>query len=245
MSAPIRVLLVDDDPLVRAGLRLMLEVAPDVAIVGEASDGAEVVDLVGALAPDVVLMDIRMPRVDGVAATAELARLGPRAPGVLVLTTFGADATVVAALRAGAAGYLLKDTPPAQIVEAVRRVADGEPAFSPDVTRALVALATAGGGGAGAGIAETPSPTASEAVAGRDPRGVAREAARVRIAALTPREHEVADAVAQGLSNAEIAASLYLSTSSVKVHLSSALAKLGMVNRVQLAILAHEARGPG
>lgn len=220
----IRVLLVDDDPLVRAGLRLMLGAAPDLEIVGEAGDGADVLDAVARLAPAVVLMDIRMPLLDGVAATAALTRLGTDAPAVLVLTTFGADATVVAALRAGAVGYLLKDTPPAQIVEAVRRVAEGEPAFSPQVTRSLVALATTDpdrGGGPAAGDART--------------------TAREQLGALTPREREVAAAVAHGLSNAEIATALHLSTSSVKVHLSSALAKLGLANRVQLAILAHEA----
>lgn len=223
----IPVLLVDDDALVRAGLRLMLGAAPDLEVVGEVGDGADVLDAVTRLRPAVVLMDIRMPRLDGVAATAALTRLGQEAPAVLVLTTFGTDATVVAALRAGAVGYLLKDTPPQQIVEAVRRVADGEPAFSPEVTRSLVALAT------GVDDRDGTDPL-------RGPEGV-REAARRRLAVLTPREVAVAQAVAEGLSNSEIAAALFLSTSSVKVHLSSALAKLGMSNRVQLAIATHEA----
>ncbi|PWD50780.1 DNA-binding response regulator [Serinibacter arcticus] len=220
----VAVLLVDDDALVRAGLRLMLGADPALDVVGEVGDGADVLEAVRRLRPDVVLMDVRMPLVDGVAATEALSRLGEEAPAVLVLTTFGADATVVAALRAGASGYLLKDTPPAEIVDAVHRVAAGEPAFSPEVTRALVALATSG------------SPREDV-----DPVALARK----RLAALTEREREVADAVAEGLSNAEIATTLFLSTSSVKVHLSSALAKLGLANRVQLAILAHEARGSG
>ncbi|SEE23994.1 response regulator [Ruania alba] len=221
----VTVLLVDDDPLVRSGLRLMLGSDPAIEVVGEVGDGADVLAAVGRLAPDVVLMDVRMPQLDGVAATAALARMGEGAPSVLMLTTFGADATVVSALRAGASGYLLKDTPPEQILEAVRRVAAGEPAFSPAVTRSLVTLATYGSG------ERTPiEPTA-------------RERARTRLAALTERERDVACAVSRGLSNAEIAREMHLSASSVKVHLSAALAKLGLSNRVQVAILAHTAFG--
>ncbi|ACQ80934.1 two component transcriptional regulator, LuxR family [Beutenbergia cavernae DSM 12333] len=216
-----RVLLVDDDPLVRAGLRLMLESAGDLDVVGEVGDGAEVVDAVARWAPDVVLMDIRMPVLDGIAATRALVDRPGATPAVLVLTTFGADRTVVDALRAGAAGYVLKDTPPAEIVEAVRRVAAGEAVLSPAVTRSLIDVATAA-----------------------DSEPEAGAAARRSLAALTERERDVADAVADGLSNGEIAARLYLSTSSVKTHLSSALTKLGLVNRVQLAILAHASRRP-
>ncbi|UFU07893.1 response regulator [Ruania halotolerans] len=223
----VRVLLVDDDALVRSGLRLMLGSDPEIDVVGEAGDGADVVAAVSRLTPDVVLMDVRMPQLDGVAATAALARMGEDSPAVLMLTTFGADATVVSALRAGAAGYLLKDTPPAQILDAVRRVAAGEPAFSPAVTRSLIALATHGGDG-------------------RAPlEPTARESALARLEVLTTREREVGAAVAQGLSNGEIGVQMHLSTSSVKVHLSAALAKLGLSNRVQLAILVHTASGDG
>lgn len=245
----IRVLLVDDDALVRSGLRLMLGTDPEIEIVAEAGDGVEVASVAAAARPDVVLMDVRMPRLDGVAATAALTR-SPDAPAVLVLTTFGADGTVVAALRAGAVGFLLKDTPPEQIVTAVHRVAAGEPAFSPEVTRRLVALATAPVGAREPGLAG--AGRAAEELEGivpdGSPDGVASlpsaEEARRRMAALTAREREVADAVAEGLANGEIAERLFLSTSSVKSHLSSALTKLDLVNRVQLAILAHTARLP-
>lgn len=221
----VRVLLVDDDPLVCAGLRLMLGADPGIEVVGDVRDGADVQDAVATLRPDVVLMDVRMPRLDGVAATAALSRRGGDSPAVLVLTTFGADVTVAAAIAAGATGYLLKDSPPEQIVSAVHRVAVGEPAFSPDVTRSLMALAV------------KHDPRAGE---GESRRGEAIATLEV----LTDREREVADAVALGLGNAEIGQRLHLSTSSVKVHLSSALAKLGLSNRVQLAILAHTAGEP-
>ncbi|WP_345215289.1 response regulator transcription factor [Georgenia halophila] len=211
----IRVLLADDDPLVRSGLRLMLA-AGDLEVVGEVGDGSQVADAVARLAPDVVLMDIRMPLLDGIAATRSL-----RSPGlaVLVLTTFGHDRAVLEALRAGAAGYLLKDTPPTEIVAAIRKVADGEPVLSPAVTRSLIARATA-----------------------PDEPGTRSRDALEALEALTARERDVALAVAEGLSNGEIAERLHLSTSSVKAHLSSALTRLGLDNRVQLAILAHSAR---
>lgn len=218
-----RVLVVDDDPLVRSGLRLMLGSAPDLEVVGEVGDGADVLDAVAQVAPDVVLMDVRMPVLDGISATRAI-RAREGAPEVLVLTTFGSDATVVTALRSGAAGYLLKDTPPAEIVAAVRRVAAGEPVLSPSVLRDVIALATAHDAGA------------DPARPGQDGRS------EQALEALTPRERDVAFAVADGLSNAEIGERLYVSTSSVKAHLSSALAKLGLDNRIQLAILAHSAR---
>jgi DNA-binding NarL/FixJ family response regulator len=210
----IRVLLVDDDPLVRAGLRLMLGAAPDLRVVGEAADGAEVGALVARLAPDVVLMDIRMPGTDGLTATEEL-RAAPAAPEVVVLTTFHADDQVLRALRAGAAGYVLKDTPPAEIVEAVRRVAAGDPVLSPAVTRRLIGTLTS---------------------AGRDTRR-----ARRRLESLAEREREVAIAVGRGLSNAEIAAALYLSVPTVKAYVSRVLTKLELNNRVQIALLAQDA----
>ncbi|MFC8953309.1 response regulator [Streptomyces sp. NPDC057101] len=212
----IRLLVVDDDPLVRAGLALMLGGAEDLEIVGEGADGGEVPELVARLAPDVVLMDLRMPRVDGLTATERLRAL-PGAPEVVVLTTFHADEQVLRALRAGAAGFVLKDTPPAEIVAAVRRVATGDPVLSPAVTRQLMAH-----------------------VAGQ-PAQPRRGAAADRLAVLAAREREVAVAVGRGLSNPEIAGRLYMSVPTVKAHVSRVLAKLGLDNRVQIALLVHDA----
>ncbi|SDY77369.1 two component transcriptional regulator, LuxR family [Asanoa ishikariensis] len=216
MSRPVRVLLVDDDALVRAGLRLMLGGADDIEVVGEAVDGSSVPDQVRRTQPDVVLMDVRMPVVDGITATRAL---GP-GPAVIVLTTFDADATVVEALRAGAAGFLLKHTPPEQIVEAVRRAAAGEPVLSPSVARTLIDHVAAGGDRAAS---------------------TRRDRARARLAVLSERERAVAAAVAEGLSNGDIAERLYMSVGTVKAHLSSALTKLDLTNRIQLALLAHDA----
>ncbi|MBC2905213.1 response regulator transcription factor [Streptomyces cupreus] len=212
----IRLLLVDDDPLVRAGLSLMMGGAEDIEIVGEASDGAEVGELVERTRPDVVLMDIRMPSVDGLTATERL-RGRPDAPQVVLLTTFHADEHVLRALRAGAAGFVLKDTPPAEIVDAVRRVAAGDPVLSPTVTRQLMEHAA----GAAADLRRT--------------------RARARIAALNDRESEVAVEVGRGLSNAEIAAALFMSVATVKTHVSRILTKLDLNNRVQIALLAYDA----
>ncbi|MFJ3669120.1 response regulator [Streptomyces sp. NPDC090106] len=212
----IRVLLVDDDPLVRAGLSLMIGGADGIEIVGEAADGADVDALVDRARPDVVLMDIRMPGTDGLTATERLRAL-PEAPQVVVLTTFHADDQVLRALRAGAAGFVLKDTPPAEIVDAVRRVAAGDPVLSPTVTRQLMRHA--------AGTAA-------------DTR---RTRARARVAGLNDREREVAVTVGRGLSNAEISAELFMSVATVKTHVSRILAKLGLNNRVQIALLAHDA----
>lgn len=212
----IRLLVVDDDPLVRAGLALMLGGADDIEIVAEAADGAQAIDLVARHTPDVVLMDIRMPVMDGLAAT-EVLRARPGAPDVVVLTTFHADEQVLRAMRAGAAGFVLKDTPPAEIVAAVRRVASGDPVLSPAVTRQLMVHA---------------------AGSGADVRGA--EAVR-RLDGLAEREREVAVAVGQGRSNAEIASELYMSLPTVKTHVSRILAKLGLNNRVQIALLAHDA----
>ncbi|MGW6566346.1 response regulator [Streptomyces sp. NPDC054975] len=212
----IRLLIVDDDPLVRAGLTLMLGGADDIDIVGEGTDGRDVPDLVARLAPDVVLMDIRMPYVDGLTATERL-RARPDAPQVVVLTTFHADEQVLRALRAGAAGFVLKDTPPAEIVASVRRVASGDPVLSPAITRQLMTHV--------AGHQEQPR----------------RATAGGRLAELAEREREVAIAVGRGQSNAEIAAALYLSVPTVKTHVSRILAKLGLNNRVQIALLVHDA----
>lgn len=212
----IRLLLVDDDPLVRAGLSFMMGGAEDIEIVGEAADGSEVEGLVDSTRPDVVLMDIRMPTVDGLAATELLRRRG-NAPQVMVLTTFHADEQVLRALRAGAAGFVLKDTPPAEILDAVRRVAGGDPVLSPAVTRQLMAHA-----------------------AGTGP-GTRRTDARERIAELNDREREVAVAVGRGASNAQIATELFMSVATVKTHVSRILARLGLNNRVQIALLTYDA----
>ncbi|GHD90881.1 response regulator transcription factor [Streptomyces naganishii] len=225
---PIRLLLVDDDPLVRAGLSLMMGGADDIEIVGEAADGAEVEDLVDRTLPDVVLMDVRMPGMDGLTATERL-RGRARAPQVVLLTTFHADEQVLRALRAGASGFVLKDTPPAEIVDAVRRVAAGDPVLSPAVTRRLIRHATGTGGGSGPGGA-----------AGAGP-GDRRARARERVAALNERECEVALRIGRGLANAQIAAELYMSVATVKAHVSRVLTKLHLNNRVQIALLVHDA----
>jgi DNA-binding NarL/FixJ family response regulator len=209
----VRVLIVDDDALVRAGLTMMLDGAEGLSIVGEAADGDEVPRAVARHAPDVVLMDIRMPRVDGIAATRALHER-PGAPQVIVLTTFDTDENIVAALRAGATGFLLKDTPPGQIVDAVRRVAGGEPMFSPPVLRRMMTR-----------------------VAGTPPS----RAARAALATLSAREHDVALAVAQGRTNGEIAGALFMSVPTVKAHVSHILTKLSLGNRTQIAMLVHEA----
>lgn len=215
-KAPIRVGIVDDDPLVRAGLSMILGGSSDVSVVGEAGDGLEAETMVAAHFPDVVLMDIRMPRRDGIAATRVLLSQ-PRAPKIIVLTTFDTNEIVLSALRSGAAGFLLKDTPPAQIVEAVCRVFAGEPMLSPTVTAQL--------------IAEVASDTDTSR---------ATEAQRL-LATLTERERQVAVAVGQGKSNADIAGELYLSVATVKAHVSRLFAKLNAGNRVQIAMCVHDA----
>jgi DNA-binding NarL/FixJ family response regulator len=212
----IRVAIVDDDPLVRAGLSLILGGASDVVIVGEAEDGVAGLEMIRRTSPDVVLMDIRMPRLDGLEATARLLR-GSDPPRVIVLTTFDADEYVVRALGDGASGFLLKDTPPAQIVDAVRKVAAGEPMLSPSVTAQLIRQ-----------VANHPT----------DDRAAR---ARELLARLSEREREVAVAVGRGLSNADIAAELYMSVATVKAHVSRLLDKLDADNRVQVAILVHDA----
>lgn len=213
----VRVLLVDDDPLVRAGLRMILSSSDQVEVVGEAADGSEAVAATHAHRPDVVLMDIRMPVMDGIAATAELRRF-PDPPHVIVLTTFQADEHVLRALRAGADGFLLKDTEPTEIVDAVRLVAAGEAILSPSVTRTLLSHL------------------------GDDEATDRRRLAADRLAALTDREREVAIAVGSGASNAEIAASLFMSEATVKAHVSRLLTKLDVANRVHVAILVHDAQ---
>jgi len=218
--ARVKVLLVDDDALVRAGLRLILSSADDIDVVGETDDGAGAVVAVRKHRPDVVLMDIRMPRMDGITATAALRALDP-APQVVVLTTFQADEHVVAALRAGASGFLVKDTPPGDILTAIRLVAAGDAIVSPSVTRALLSHFA-------------PTGTSER-----------QHAAAQTLAALTDREREVATAVGGGASNAEIARMLFMSEATVKAHVSRLLSRLGVSNRVQIAILVHDAAQAG
>jgi DNA-binding NarL/FixJ family response regulator len=213
----IRVLLVDDDALVRAGLRMILSSSQEIEVVGEAADGADAVATAQAHRPDVVLMDIRMPVMDGIAATAALRRLATP-PHVIVLTTFQADDHVLSALRAGADGFLLKDTAPAEIVQAVRLVAAGEAMLSPSVTRTLLRHL------------------------GDDEMAERRRVAAQRLASLTDREQEVAAAVGSGASNAEIGAALFMSEATVKAHVSRLLTKLAVANRVHIAILVHDAQ---
>jgi DNA-binding NarL/FixJ family response regulator len=214
----VKVLLVDDDALVRAGLRMILSSADDLEVVGEADDGAHAVAAVREHHPDVVLMDIRMAQMDGITATAALRRL-PAPPQVIVLTTFQADQQVISALKAGASGFLVKDTPPTEIISAVRRVATGDAILSPSVTRTL--------------LTHIGDPAADDR----------RRAAAQRLATLTEREREVALAVGTGASNAEVAASLFMSEATVKAHVSRLLSKLDVSNRVQIAILVHDAGG--
>jgi DNA-binding NarL/FixJ family response regulator len=225
-----RVVVVDDDALVRAGLRMILGGAADLDVVAEAGDGLDAERVVDEHRPDVVLMDIRMPRRDGLETTRSLLSEGARALRaargddlkVIVLTTFDADDMVVQALRAGAHGFLLKDTEPRRLVEAVRLVAAGEPILSPSVTATLMAHVATGGG----------------AVDASDRR---RSDALTRLATLTDREREVALAIGRGLSNADISRELYLSVPTVKAHVSRVLDKLGADNRVQIAIVVHDA----
>ena len=217
MTEPTTVLLVDDDPLVRSALALMHGGEGALDVVGEAGDGLEAVRLAA-----VVLMDIRMPRLDGLGATREL-HAHPDPPRVIVLTTFDADEHVVEALASGADGFLLKDTPPPQIIDAIRKVVDDEPMLSPSVTRTLIRRLR------------------DELDAGEDLVAIRAAEAQARLALLTDRERDVALAVGRGLSNAEIARDLYLSVPTVKAHVSRLFDKLQVTNRVQIAICVHDA----
>ncbi|MGM7668394.1 response regulator [Microbacterium sp. A93] len=209
-------LLVDDEQLVRTGLRLLLDGSDGIRIVGEAADGEAAIEAALRMRPDVVLMDIRMPRLDGIRATARILAERPDAR-IVMLTTFDADAEVLGALESGAMGFLLKDTPPVDLIAALHQVADGRMMLSPSVTRQLVIAATDG------------------RIADR------RRVANSRLSELTAREREVAEAVAHGLSNAEIAAKLFLSLATVKTHVGRIMDKLPANNRVQIAICVHEA----
>ncbi|GLW31589.1 response regulator [Actinoplanes regularis] len=238
MGVVIRVLVVDDDPLVRVGLSLVLGAGKDLQIVGEAGDGAEAVELTRRLRPDVVLMDIRMPRMDGLSATREIRREGAE-PAVIVLTTFDTDEHLLGALRLGANGFLLKDIAPEAILDAVRRAAAGESILAPSVVPRLIGYAVG-------------REAADDGSTGRDGRGRGVDAppradsaavrARAALERLSEREREVAEAVATGGSNAEIGAQLHMSVPTVKSYVSRLLEKLGCANRVQVAILVHESR---
>jgi DNA-binding NarL/FixJ family response regulator len=207
------IMLVDDQPLLRLGFRMVLDSQPDLEVVAEAGDGREAVALAAARAPDIVLMDVRMPGVDGVAATREIVASGSRSR-IIILTTFDLDEYAYAALHAGASGFLLKDAPPADLLSAIRAVASGDAVVAPSTTRRLL-----------------------EAIVPRLPRPGAGDPA---LAALTPRETEVVGAVARGLSNAEIAAELVLAEATVKTHIGRILAKLGLRDRVQIVVFAYE-----
>ncbi|MEV6153724.1 response regulator transcription factor [Nonomuraea sp. NPDC052129] len=208
-----RLVIVDDDPMVRTGLRLILGGEPDLDLVGEAGDGRQAMGVIRDLRPDVVLMDIRMPNQDGL-TTTELLLAQPDPPRILVLTTFDADDMVLRALRLGADGFVLKDTPPPKMIEAVRTVARGEPVLSPSVARQVIAAATTGG----------------------EPQQAPRELAR-----LTEREREVAIEVARGKSNAEIAGHLHMSVATVKANITRIFAKLETDSRVRVAMKVRDA----
>jgi DNA-binding NarL/FixJ family response regulator len=212
----IDVLIADDDPVVRFGLTMMLRGADDLRVVAEAEDGAQAIELAGRHTPHVVLMDIRMPGTDGITAT-EVLRSRTPAPQVVVLTTFDADAHVLRALRAGAAGFLLKDTPPDELVVAIRHAAQGRPVLSPEVTRRLIDRVTG---------------------SGQDSR---RDLARRKLDSLAERERAVAVEIGAGRSNAEIAALHHIGLATVKTHVSAILTKLDLNNRVQVAVLVHDA----
>jgi DNA-binding NarL/FixJ family response regulator len=211
----IRVILVDDQHLVRAGFRLILETEEDIDVVGEAGDGRAGVELARQLRPDIVLMDIRMPEIDGVEATRRIAAMGPGGPRILILTTYDADEYVVEALRAGASGFLLKDAPPQQLVDAIRVIASGDALLAPSITRRLL-----------------------DRFAKRLPSG--RRATVEVLRELTEREVEVMTWVARGMSNSEIAAELSISEATVKTHVSHILDKLDLRDRAQAVVVAFD-----
>ncbi len=213
MTAPISVLIADDQDLVREGLRMLLEAEPDITVAAEAGTGSEAISAARRHDPDVVLMDVRMPDMDGIEATAHLARVGSRAK-ILMLTTFDLDEYVYRAMRAGASGFLLKDASRSQLVSAVRTVSTGDALLAPSITRRLVE-----------DFCRRPLP------GGASNPGVAR---------LSEREKDVVRLIAKGMSNGEIATRLYLSDATVKSHVARILAKLGLRDRVQVVVLAYE-----
>ncbi|WP_405668498.1 response regulator transcription factor [Streptomyces sp. NBC_01166] len=214
-----RVLIADDEPMIRAGVRAVLSTDPDIEIVAEAGDGHEAVELVRLHRPDVAVLDVRMPRTDGIEAAAEISRTVP-ATGIIMLTTFGEDDYILRALGCGAAGFLIKSGEPEELLAGVRAVADGAAYLSPKVAARVVAHLASGGTGARAGR---------------------RAAAREKVAGLTPREREVLSFLGSGLSNGQIARRLHVVEGTVKAHVSSVLSRLGVENRAAAAVVAHEA----
>ena len=214
-SAPVKVLLADDQVLVRSGFKSLLDADADITVVAEAANGAEAVERARATRPDVVLMDIRMPQLDGIEATSEIAKTrGLEQVRILILTTYDTDAYVFDALQAGASGFLLKDAGPAELLHAIRVVAAGDALLAPRITRRLIAQFTAG--------------------------RITTRAAEDQLAVLTQREREVLALVGQGLSNEEIGADLYLSPATARTHVSHAMAKLGARDRAQLVVIAYQ-----
>ncbi|MFC7549265.1 response regulator [Plantactinospora sp. GCM10030261] len=214
-TGPIRVLLADDEGLVRSGFRLLLDVEDDVSVVAEATNGAEAVECARATRPDVVLMDIRMPKLDGIQATAQITGMpGLQHVRILILTTYDTDAHVFEALQAGASGFLLKDAGPAELLHAIRVIAAGEALLAPRITRRLIGQFTA--------------------------RRTAAKVAEDRLAVLTDREREVLTLVGRGLSNDEIGAELFLSPATARTHVSHAMAKLGARDRARLVVIAYQ-----
>lgn len=214
-DAPIRVLLVDDEGLVRSGFRALLDAEDGIEVVGEATDGVQAVESVRATRPDVVVMDIRMPKLDGIQATRQIASMpGLQNVRVLILTTYDADSYVFEGLQAGASGFLLKDAGPAELLHAIRVVAAGDSLLAPRITRRLISQFTA--------------------------QGTARKAAEERLAVVTEREREVLALVGTGMSNDEIAAELFLSPATARTHVSRAMAKLGARDRAQLVVIAYQ-----
>ena len=215
MTPPISVLIADDQPMVRAGLRMILELEPDIDIVGEAADGEEAVSLAAQTAPDVILMDVRMPHLDGLEATRRIVRGREDGPRVLILTTFDLDAYVYEALQSGASGFVLKDIQPEKLVDAIHVIAEGAALLSPTVTRRLI-----------------------EEFVRRPPEVVTPPPRELE--QLTARESEILRLVARGLSNAEIAAQAFVSEPTVKTHVARILMKLGLRDRVQVVVYAYE-----
>lgn len=214
-SPPIRVLLADDEGLVRSGFKVLLDLEDDITVVGEATNGAEAIEQARATRPDVVLMDIRMPKLDGIQATTQIARTrGLEQVSVLILTTYDTDAYVFEALQAGASGFLLKDAGPAELLHAIRVIAAGDALLAPRITRRLISQFTA--------------------------RRTAAQAAEDRLAVLTERERQVLALVGQGLNNAEIGTELFLSPATARTHVSHAMAKLGARDRAQLVVIAYQ-----
>jgi DNA-binding NarL/FixJ family response regulator len=215
VTAPIKVLLADDEGLVRSGFKVLLDLEDDITVVGEATNGAEAVERARATRPDVVLMDIRMPKLDGIQATSQLAKMhGLHHVRILILTTYDTDAYVFEALQAGASGFLLKDAGPAELLHAIRVVAAGDALLAPRITRRLIAQFAA--------------------------QRTAAQAGEHRLAVLTDREREVLALVGQGLSNDEIGAELFLSPATARTHVSHAMAKLGARDRAQLVVIAYQ-----